>query len=61
MSKCIFCNNEKDGPICKHCLAKGTTKASKVIKNGVKVSSKAVSIAIVSLAAINNLKGKKRS
>lgn len=57
MSKCIFCTNEKDGPICKHCLAKGATKANKAVKSGKVVVTTVLSVA----ATITILKGKKRS
>lgn len=52
MSKCIFCKKENDGPVCKHCLSKGSSKAAGTIKKGTEVAIKVVPIAFSVIAFV---------
>jgi hypothetical protein len=36
MGKCIFCGKPKEGFICKHCIAKGSSNVGKLAKPAVK-------------------------
>ncbi len=58
MSKCIFCKKGNDGPICKHCLSKGSSKAAGTIKKGANVAVKVVP-AVFSVIAFVATKRKK--
>lgn len=52
MSKCLFCDNKKDGPICKHCLASGATKVGKGAKKGGKAVLTVASFVVTVIGAV---------
>ena len=46
MIKCIICGNEKEGIICRHCIAVGASKTGNVIKGVTKVAIQVVPLVI---------------
>lgn len=50
MEKCIFCQKPKEGFICKHCIAKGSSNVGKLAKAAVKY----VLVGVVIVTSITN-------
>ncbi|WP_371366391.1 hypothetical protein SRRS_07700 [Sporomusa rhizae] len=55
MSRCIFCQKENDGVICKHCLTKKGNLAGGAIKKACKI---ALAVAPVVMMVFTRGKGK---